>query len=225
MVYHPGVSLNKDLLTGSDLMNSLLGVLIRFRQENIAIMCDIEQMFHLFHVDPKHRLFLRFLSKDNYPSKEIVEFKMSVDLFGNGPVLHEVATFGLRKTTGVNHDREFVNRDFYVGDGQTSCHTECEAINLVEGAQMMLSTANLHLHKVASNSTPVMEALPAEDRAKDLDVTSATWMWHPANVLSASIEIHRVTFLHSKFPRQKNRLICSVLHIRPIWHSSARHAL
>ena len=52
---YSGVSLNKELLPGPDLMNSLLGVLIRFRRETAAIMCDIEQMFHSFHVDPEQR--------------------------------------------------------------------------------------------------------------------------------------------------------------------------
>ena len=81
-----GVSLNKELLPGPDLMNSLVGVLIRFRQENVAAMCDIEQMFHSFHVAPEHQNFLRFLwYKDNDPSKEIIENKMTVHLFGNGP--------------------------------------------------------------------------------------------------------------------------------------------
>lgn len=32
----------------------------------------------------------------------------------------------------------------------------------------MLATANLRLHKVVSNSVEVMEAFPAEDRAKDV---------------------------------------------------------
>ena len=56
-----GVSLNKVLLPGPDLMNNLLGVLMHFRKENVAVMCDVEQMFHSFHVDPAHRDFLRFL--------------------------------------------------------------------------------------------------------------------------------------------------------------------
>ena len=37
-----GVSRSKELLPGPDLMNSLVGVLIRFRKENIAVMRDIE---------------------------------------------------------------------------------------------------------------------------------------------------------------------------------------
>ena len=62
-------------------MNSLSGVLICFRQENVAAMCDIEQMFHSFHVAPEHQNFLRFLwFKDNDPTKEVIDNKMTVYL-------------------------------------------------------------------------------------------------------------------------------------------------
>lgn len=76
-------------------MNSLLGVLLRFPQDTIALMCDIEQMFHSFHADSRHQDFLRFLwFKDNDPLQEIVEYRMTVHLFSNGPS-PAVATFGL----------------------------------------------------------------------------------------------------------------------------------
>lgn len=68
------MSLNDVLLTGPDLNNSLLGVLLRFRREAVAVIADIEQMFHSFIVREDHRDFLRFLwFKDNEPSNEIVE--------------------------------------------------------------------------------------------------------------------------------------------------------
>ena len=111
-------------------MNSLVGVLIRFRQDNIAVICDIEQIFHSFHVDPKHQNFLRFLwFKDNDPSKRIMENKMTVHLFGNGPS-PAIATFGLRKTADDGEEkygketRDLVHRNFYVDDGLTSPPTE-----------------------------------------------------------------------------------------------------
>ena len=97
---------------------------------------------------------------------------MTVHLFGNSPS-PAVATFGMRRTA---HDGEeaygaeakrFICKDFYVDDGLTSQPTDEEAVNLVKAAQAALATANLRLHKVASNSTAVMEAFPAEDRAKD----------------------------------------------------------
>jgi len=41
-----GVSLNKELLQGPQLNNNLLGVLLRFREEKVALTSDIESMFH-----------------------------------------------------------------------------------------------------------------------------------------------------------------------------------
>ena len=40
-----GICLNDELLSGPDLTNSLLGVLMRFRKESIAFTADIESMF------------------------------------------------------------------------------------------------------------------------------------------------------------------------------------
>ena len=132
-----GVSLNKELLPGPDLMNSLLGVLIRFRKETTAVMCDIEQMFHSFHVDPSHRNFLRFLwFEDNTPGKPITEYRMNVHLFGNGPS-PAVATFGLRRTASDGEEKfgkeaaQFVHRNFYVDDGLASLPTGEQAMTVI----------------------------------------------------------------------------------------------
>lgn len=56
-----GVSLNDVLLTGPDLNNSLLAVLIRFRKEAVAFTADIEQMFYCFLVREEDKNFLCFL--------------------------------------------------------------------------------------------------------------------------------------------------------------------
>ena len=154
-------------------MNSLVGVLFRFRREDIAAMCDVEQMFHSFHVDPKHRNFLRFLwFKDNDPTQDIIEYRMTVHLFGNGPS-PAVATYGLRRTVENGEElepgvKEFVKRNFYVDDGLVSKPTAEETVKLVRDTQAALATANLRLHKVVSNSVTVMEAFPTEDLAKDI---------------------------------------------------------
>ena len=50
-----GVSLNDALMQG------LIGVLIRFRKEQVAITADIESMFHQICVDPLHCQALQFL--------------------------------------------------------------------------------------------------------------------------------------------------------------------
>ena len=169
-----GTSLNKELLSGPDILNNLSGILIRFRRNAVAVTCDIEQMFYNFFVKPEHRDLLRFLwFEDNDRMKKIIEYQMTVHLFGNtsSPA---VAMFGLQKTADDGEEKfghttkDFVKNDFYVDDGLTSCSTSEEAINLIKNTKSMLATANIRLHKVASNSATVMEAIPPEDRVDNM---------------------------------------------------------
>lgn len=169
-----GISLNKLLLSGPDFTNSLLGVLLRFRQNPTAFMADIEQMFHSFIVKEEHRDYLRFLWYEaNDPDGEVIEYRMKVHLFGNtsSPA---VATFGLRKTAQIGEEqfgsdaREFVERNFYVDDGLKSLPGSEQSIDLLQRTQAMLARANLRLHKIASNDAKVTRAFPSEDRASEL---------------------------------------------------------
>lgn len=178
-----GVSLNDVLLTGPDLNNSLVGVLLRFRKEKVAILADIQQMFHCFLVLKDHLNFLRFLwYKENDVNNEIVEYRMKVHVFGNGPS-PAVAIYRLRRAIregAQEHGADtvkFVERHFYVDDGLVSVPTEAEAIDLIQRTQVSLAESNLRLHKFASNSQIVMEAFPPEDCTpviKDLDFSGET---------------------------------------------------
>ncbi len=145
---HQGISLNNVLLSGPDLNNSLLGVLLRFRKDRTAIMADIQQMFYGFLVKEDHRNYLRFLwYRDSNLSKEVLDYHMRVHVFGNSPS-PSVAIYGLRLAaqrgeqeygTDTSH---FVNRHFYVDDGLMSFPTEAESIDLLKRfpSQILSST-------------------------------------------------------------------------------------
>ena len=78
-----GTSLNNALLTGPDLLNSLFGVLQRFRTKPIAIVGDITDMFYQVKVPPQDSDSLRFLWKDNIKSNGAPDvYKMDVHIFG-----------------------------------------------------------------------------------------------------------------------------------------------
>ncbi|KAK7901877.1 hypothetical protein WMY93_018646 [Mugilogobius chulae] len=169
-----GVSLNETLIGGPDLNNTLLGVLLRFRREKVAVTVDVEQMFYCFRVKESHRNYLRFLwFKDNDLNKEITEYRMKVPVFGNSPS-PAIAIYGLRKAAELGQEehgssaKEFVFRNFYVDDGLTSVSSESEAIELLTSARNMLAESNIRLHKIASNASQVMNAFPQEERATDL---------------------------------------------------------
>ncbi len=141
---HQNISLNNVLLSGPDLNNSLLGVLLQFRKDRVAIMTDIQQMFYGFLVKEDHRNYLRFLWYSNSNlSKEVVDYRMRVHVFGNSPS-PSVAIYGLRLAaqqgeqeygTDTSH---FVNRHFYVDDGLMSFPTEAETIDLLKRTQESL---------------------------------------------------------------------------------------
>lgn len=178
-----GVSLNDVLLTGPDLNNTLLGVLMRFRKEAVAFSADIEQMFYSFLVREEDRNFLRFLwFRDNDLSKDVVDYRMTVHVFGNSPS-PAVAIYGLHQSVQVSEFhidpdvKHFVMRDFYVDDGLKSLPTVEAAINLLKKTQDVLSRSNLRLHKIAANKKEVMRAFPSRDYAsdlKDLDLDADT---------------------------------------------------
>ena len=72
-----GFSLNDNLLQGPDLTNSLLEVLCRFRLEPIAIMGDIQSMFHQVELPEKDRDLMRFLWwKDGDLNEPPQEYRM-----------------------------------------------------------------------------------------------------------------------------------------------------
>lgn len=138
---------NRHLLQRPDLANSLIGVLSRFRQEDVAFVCDISAMYHQVHVTPKYRDSLRFLWwKNGYLEKEVIEYGMTVHLF-RATSSQSVANFTLKKTADDNdlefgsEAANFLKQDFYVDDGLKSVPTitEAEAIHLADKTK-----ANVH---------------------------------------------------------------------------------
>nr|XP_034318941.1 uncharacterized protein LOC105335138 [Crassostrea gigas] len=172
---YEGHSLNKVLMTGPDLTNSLIGILLRFRQDRYAVIADIEQMFYQFYVKKEHRDFLRFFwYKNNNPDLPLIEYRMCVHVFGNAPS-PAIATYGLRKTvencenTYGSDVKDFVNRNFYVDDGLVSSPSREKVIDLIKRTKTVFKeNGNLRLHKIASNDREILNSFGEEDLNKNL---------------------------------------------------------
>ena len=74
-------SLIDHLLKGSDLLNDLVSLVIRFRLGQFAVTSDNEQMFHQVRVREEDRDVLLFLWRE-IPNDYIDDYKMNVHLFG-----------------------------------------------------------------------------------------------------------------------------------------------
>ena len=173
--YH-GTSLNSQVLQGPDETNKLRGVLLRFREGEVAFAADIESMFHAFHVPPCDRDWMRFFwFRNNNPEDKLVQFRACVHIFGNrsSPA---IANYGLRYTTvhpeAARHpaSQRFILNHFYVDDGLGCADNVEEAIQTLHGAREILQRYNIRLHKIVASHPEVLASFPSTERAETISL-------------------------------------------------------
>ena len=165
------ISLNSQFLQGSNLINSLVGVVIRFRQEQVALAADIEAMFHQARVQERDCDALRFLWWPNWDlSQQPRIFRMQVHLFGatSSP---SCAAYALKRTAD-DHAHLFepemvstVLKNFYVDDCLKSVPSEEGAAKLALDLQCLMKMGGFRLTKWLSNSRKVLSQIPESERA------------------------------------------------------------
>ena len=169
-------SLNEQLLKGPDFTNNLVGVLIRFRQDQYAFTCDIKSMFHQINVSPFDSNYLRFLWWPNHDLNcTPVDYQMTVHPFGatSSP---SVAGYALRKVAEDNSTdadqivSKTVQRNFYVDDCLKSMSDIDSTINLIEQLRALFLSGGFFLTKFTSNCRKILFSVPGPDRAVANDV-------------------------------------------------------
>ena len=160
------------MLSGPDLTNQLVGVLTRFRQEQIAFIGDIEAMFYQVYVADEHRSLLRFLWwKDGNLNEKPVDYEMCRHVFG-GVSSPSCSNYALKKTAVENVDKfgsEAMNtllKNFYVDDMLKSVPSKEEAILLISKIRQMCAAGGFRLTKFVSNSDEVLQSIPESERKK-----------------------------------------------------------
>ena len=151
-----GRCLNRELLSGPDLTNQIVGVLLRFRKERIAVMGDIEAMFYQVKVPKDQCSFLKFLWWDNSDrDKEIFDYEMTAHVFG-GASSPSCSNFALRRTAKDNEQQygkeipQILERS-YVDDLLKSFPTVKEAVSTIKQLQELCSRGGFNLTKFISN--------------------------------------------------------------------------
>ena len=174
-----GISLNSQLLQGPENTSLLIGVILRFRINSVAVAADIKRMFHQVFVSPEHRGTLCYLWwPDGDLSKDPKTFQMLVHIFGatSSP---SICGYALRQTAADNREGfssetvDAVMRDFYVDDLLKSFETTSQVVEITKELQELLAKGGFQLTKVMSNEREVLNAFPPEYRApavKDLDL-------------------------------------------------------
>ena len=163
-----GTSLNDQLVTGPDLLNSLVGVIMRFRLHAVAMIADIEKMFLQVRVIEEDQPSLRFLWRGPDRDRPSDVYQMQAMIFGakSSPTS---ANYCLRRTAIDNQTicseetTRTVLRDFYMDDLLKSLPSEDETAQLALQLMELLSRGGFRLTKFMSNSRSVLAQLPSED--------------------------------------------------------------
>ena len=169
-----GRCLNEELIQGPNLANLMLGVILRFRREEVAYMADLEAMFYQVQVPDEQRSFLRFLYwPEGKLDEEPVDYEMCVHLFG-AVSSGSCANFALKQTAYDGKERygaEAANvlvREFYVDDHLHSKPDVDSAKVLFRATREMCASGGFNLTKFVSNSKELMEQIPSECLASSL---------------------------------------------------------
>ena len=160
-----GQSLNSNLLKGPDLLSNLTGVIMRFRENRIALCADIEQMFMQVKVDPKDRPYLRFLWNN---SGHIETYEYTSHIFGatDSPC---IASYALRRSAQDNPKtyprvQKVIERNVYMKDLFVAVPSPNEATNIIHDTRKVLATGGFNLTKWNSNSHQVLDLLNPDIR-------------------------------------------------------------
>ncbi|XP_076395364.1 uncharacterized protein LOC143265692 [Megachile rotundata] len=155
-----GISLNDQLMSGPDLLKSLPGILIRFRQYAVAVKADISDMFLRVQIRESDRGAQRFLWRGKDRNREPDIYEMSTLIFGakSSPCSAIYVKDKNAKDCNEAHPeavRSIIN-DSYMDDFLSSRRTVREAAELVRDVIAINARANFAMHGWASNKAEAL---------------------------------------------------------------------
>jgi len=150
----------------------LFDVLLHFHRYPIALVCDIAEMYLQILLCPSDRSCHRFMWRNS--DKEICEYEFNRLVFGVNvsPFLAQFVIQHYAKALQWKFERaaETVLQSTYMDDSMDSVVTENEGISLYKQLSELWEKAGMHAHKWLSNSQVVLEVVPPQERAFQLEL-------------------------------------------------------
>ncbi|XP_076246522.1 uncharacterized protein LOC143186698 [Calliopsis andreniformis] len=159
-----GVSLNDQLESGPDLLQSLPGILLRFRLHECAFKADIKDMFLRIKIREEDRGAQRFLWRGKNRQGSPETYEMTRLIFGakSSPCTAiYVKNKNARENAGLYPDavKSIIN-DSYMDDYLASRRTSEEAKRLIRDVIRINSEADFEMHDWASNVVGLVSSIP-----------------------------------------------------------------
>ena len=146
-----GLSLNDCLAKGPSLLNTLLGILVRFRENRIAFIGDISKMYHSIDIPLRDQMTHLFLWRKCDSSVEPTVYAMTALNMGDKPSA-TIAQVALRKSAESAQDAypesaNIILKNAYMDDIPASVKTDKEAIQYMSEIDEILKQKGFRIKK------------------------------------------------------------------------------
>ena len=183
---YKGHKLNDYWRKGPDLLNGMFGVILRFREGEVAIIGNISKMYYWILILVQDQHVHWFLWRNFEADRERNVYVKSVLTFGDkrAPTMAQIA---LRKTAQLNNDEhpqaaEVSTNSVYMNDICESGDTVKEARRLTKEMDEVLKTGGFRVKGWISNKMLTEGVKP--DTEKGINVCEEKWKrsWEPPGI-------------------------------------------
>ena len=171
-----GTSLKKSLLTGPDLLQNLIQVLLRFRKHQFAVSADIESMFLQVGVPDCDQPSLHFLWRE--PTTKNVAYQYTRHIFGakDPPTC---ANYALQRTARENDCQypeatKAVLENFYMDDYLDSVESPERVLKISKELVHLLHLGGFKLTKFVSNVPNLADPIDGSPQSTEPKVIASS---------------------------------------------------
>jgi hypothetical protein len=159
-----GVSLNDNLLTGPDLLNSLGAILMRFRRNQVGISADVKDFFPSIKIIPNDRCAQRFLWRGEDRCRPPDIYEMESMIFGakSSPF----SANGIKHLNAKEHLDEYpeaakaILEDHYMDDFLGGAENDGDAVKLMKDIMEVHRRGGFQICNWISSSRAVLQHVP-----------------------------------------------------------------
>ena len=166
---YKGESLNDKLLTGPDLLQSLLGIFSRFREHQIALTADMGAIFLQAKVPPQECRVSRFLWRSR-PEDKVGFSEYTRHVFGakSSPTCANYALLqaGIHNEEGQQIAAKAIKRNFYMDNFSKPVATLEKTSQVYKNVRTTLKLGRFNFLKWSSHDELVTGNIPEGDRSE-----------------------------------------------------------
>ena len=144
-----GYILNEYYAKGPQMINNLLGILLRFREERFAMVGDIRKMYHSIKLSLRDQMTHLFLWRNLDENKDPDEYAITAVNFGDRPSA-AVAIAALQKNVDLDENasqkaKNAIKNNSYMDDILESCPNLDEGLKLMKEIEDILKQGGFYM--------------------------------------------------------------------------------